>query len=190
MRVPSGAQASDPSLPRSRTITCGFRLPSNGVTTIELRATYAMVLALGAGVGELPSPIRRGVVSPSVIAQICAGAVPSGRSRGFGSPPRSNARARPSKLHASAPISTPTSPVYLVSCRDVNELFADGSATQMLRLPSASKIQATLEPAGAAVSPLGNGALSAASTVNDGCCAAAVPMAKAPLARRTDRDRV
>jgi hypothetical protein len=54
----------------------------------------------------------------------------------------------------------------------------------MFRLPSASKIHATLEPAGAAVRPLGKGALSAASMVNDGCCAAAVPTAKAALPRR------
>src|SRR5690349_20239420 len=128
-----------------------------------------MVLALGAGVGEPPSPIRRGAVSPIVIAQICAGVLPSGRSRGFGSPPRTNASVWPSKLHTGVPISTPRSPANLVSCLDANEPFADGSASQMLRLPSASKIQASLEAAGAAVSPLGNGALSAASMVKDGC---------------------
>ena len=38
-RVPSGDQASEPSRPMSRTTTCGLPLPSNGMSTMELRAT-------------------------------------------------------------------------------------------------------------------------------------------------------
>ena len=71
------------------------------------------------------------------------------------------------------PISTPMSPVYRVSCREANDPFAEGSATQMLRLPWASKIHATLAPAGDATRPLGNGALSASSMLKAGLCAAA-----------------
>src|SRR5689334_9527868 len=81
------------------------------------------------------------------------------------------------------------SPVNRVSCLDVNDPFADGSATQMLRLPSASKIHATLAPLGEAVSPLGKGALSPASRGNAGPCAAAILTAMATLTTRTRSGR-
>src|SRR4051812_21567910 len=59
----------------------------------------------------------------------------------------------------------------------------------MLRLPSASKIQATLPPAGAAVNSLGNGALSADSRVNEGRWATAVP-ARVAVRKRAVTTRV
>src|SRR6058998_3261174 len=77
----------------------------------------------------------------------------------------------------------------LVNCLDVNAPLAPGSPTQMLRLPWASKIHATLPPAGAAVSSLGNGALSADSIVNDGVWARAAWTKKATPTRDTIFDK-
>src|SRR6185503_4772595 len=107
----------------------------------------------------------------------------------FGSPPRTKTSVWPSELHTGASISTPRSPENRVNCRDVKEPFAEGSATQMLRLPSASKIHAIRPPAGAAVRPLGKAAVSAASIVNDGFWPDAVSAASAAAAR-SSRGRV
>src|ERR1700741_1870647 len=160
--MPSGAQVSESTVPRSMSNGCASPSPLAATVRILFLSTNSSRLPSGEKLGEFPAPTLCGTPPATATTHTSWGIGPCGELltlAGVSSSrlwPRVKAIDFVSGDQASSPIAKPSSSVYGVICR----AFApwEGSATQMLLQPFELNTHATAVLVGAASMSDENGA--------------------------------